>query len=182
MKKMLLTILCLGLMFNNLALCEEQNAIKISITNIALQSPIKNSYTAFRVTFINTTKNPIRIEDLKFFNKIDDAKFGDDALKLSKGETIGLVLSPLTLGVSAYPALLHSMNNSNKITTSINEMKRYHAYYTTNTDTPKSGTLIFPYQSMSFEFLTNINEQPYFEGLFHDIITNQFITINNGGI
>lgn len=182
MKKIFAAILCFSLLFVNSVCFAEQNSVKLLIDNVPLQSVLKDSYTAYRVTFTNTTKNPMRIEDLKFFNKINSAHFGNEYVKMSKGDKACLALAPLTLGITFLFVAPHLMNNSEQFTNSLNEAKRFDAAYGgTNIDKQANGKLIFPNQSISFEFLTNINEQPYIEGLFHDIVTNQFVTINNSG-
>lgn len=177
MKKLFAAILFMSLLFVNTACFAEQSQVKITTTNLPLQSGLKTNYKAYRVTFTNTGKTPVRIEDLNFFNKVSVAKF-DNGLNFTKGEIVGAVFSPLTLGISGCPAMMRLLKNKNNVTDSVDEMKRYHAYYDTQ-NTTMTGKLIYPYQSVSLEFLTNINEQPCYEGLFHDIVTNQFIAVKN---
>ena len=95
MKKSLSTLLCLGLLSSNLACFAGETAqVKMNCTNVPLQTTLSVNYSAYRIDYINEGQNPVRVNDVRCYNRIPMADYFTGGYKLTKKTKICLTLQP----------------------------------------------------------------------------------------
>lgn len=182
MKKILATSLCLGLLSINLAgFATETSQIKVNFTNVPLKSPLQNKYSAYRVNYINEGQNPVRVNDVKCYNRIATADAYSD-YKMTKKTKVCTLLAIPTLGLSNIVAMPDIMKQSGGLLEAQNEAKRFNAMDLTATDSTSiktSNEILGSGQSIQFNILVPLNETPEMAGNFEDTATHKYIRVES---
>lgn len=188
MKKILFAILFVGLLvFNYPSVATEANSVKLNLINVPLKSPLQNNYSAYRVEFVNNGQNPVRVNDVNFYNRVIMADvFG--SYKLKKSTVACTLLSLPTLGLSNLFAFPDVMKNNTDILSAQNEARRFNAYEimpynpmnpTTNTPLTAKNEILTQGQSVQYNILVPLNENPQVAGTFFDTVSNQYVRVQN---
>lgn len=183
MKKLFSTILCVSLMsINSMCLASDTAKVKLNLTNVPLQSALQNKYSAYRIEYFNEGQNPVRVNDVKCYNKIAIVDMSDATVKLKKHDIMMFALSPLTLGITGMVAGTKATKQSFQLCPAMDEAKRFNAMDYTNLGADGSrlqtqNEILSQGQSIQFNVLVPINDKPQVVGAFEDTVTHQYIRV-----
>lgn len=182
MRKIVLSLLCASILSTNLiTFASEQSPIRLSINNVPLKSPLQSKYSAYRIDYINESMNPVRVNDVRCYNRVAMADMSDASVKLNKHDVMMFALSPLTLGITGLIAGSKATKQSYQIYPAMNEAKQFNAMDYTGLDTGNalrtSNEILAQGQSLQFNILVPINETPNIIGNFEDTNTHKYIRI-----
>lgn len=183
MKKLFTTVLCLGLMSVNLAsFADEASAVKLNCTNVELKSSLKNKYAAYRIECFNTGKNPVRVSDVKCYNKVAMADYYSD-FRITKKTMVCSLLALPTLGLSNFIGAPDALRTSGNLMQAQNEAKRFNALDVTGTNSgnnlPTSNEVLVQGQSVEFNVLVPLNESPDVSANLEDTVSHQYIRVQS---
>lgn len=174
MKKLLSTMLCVGLLSINLAcLAETANQVKLTCTNIPLKSTLQNKYSAYRIEYFNEGQTPIMVNNVKCYNRVAIADAYGGSYGKSPFRT--LLLSFVTLGLSTIPTNMAVLDAQN-------EARRYNALDYTGASGSNVSTVneVLPQgQSVQFNLLVPLNETPEVVGTFEELVSHKYIRVQN---
>ena len=178
MKKLLSTILCASLMSINLACCaNEAPLVKVNMTNVPLKSPLQDKYSAYRIDYINEGQNPIRVNDVKCYNRIAVAD-AYSSYKISKKTIVCTILALPTLGISTLFAAPDILKQQGGVLTAQNEARRFNGMDYAGTEGLKtSNEILGQGQSLQFNILVPLSETPEMAGSFEDVTTHKYIRV-----
>lgn len=176
MKKLLSTILLASLMPINLASFAAETAqVKINCTNVPLKSALQSKYSAYRVDYINEGQNPVRVNDVKFYNNIT-AVSPYEGVQPPKHMALKALLFLPTLGVTGAMLTKDLYKRGDEATLNMNEAKRFNAFYTQD-GLQTHNEILGQGQSIQFNVLVPLNEKPELVGTFEDTATHKFIRV-----
>jgi hypothetical protein len=180
MKKILSAVLLTSLMSVNLAsFAANAEPIKVNVTNVALKSSLQDKYSAYRIDYINEGQNPVRVNDVKCYNRVSVADVSTN-YKLKKSTMAGILLAPLTLGVSALAVMPSVQKENSKSLSTINECKRFNGMDYAGTEGLKTNNEILGAgQSIQFNVLVPLNETPEAVATLEDITTHKYIRVES---
>lgn len=179
MKKQFTTILLAGLMSINLASFAAEQTVKMNITNVPLTTALNVKYSAYRIDYINEGQNPVRVNDVKCYNRVPIADYSA-GYTVTKKTKVCMLLALPTLGLSNLVAMPDMMKSSTGLLASQNEARRFNAFdmsATESTNLKTSNEILGQGQSMQFNVLVPLNEKPEAIGQFQDITTNKYIRV-----
>lgn len=182
MKKLISTILCVGLLSINLAgFAAETSPVKLNIVNTPLQSVLQNKYAAYRIDFINEGVNPLRVVSTACYNRVVKPDITGDTMKLTKNDKILLMLSPLTLGITGMVYGWKTLGKTNNYSSALLEAHTLDTYINIGTAAKDIGRyeIIGSGGITQLNVLVPVNEKPQVTGNFEDIITHQYIKVEN---
>ena len=187
MKKLLSTAICFSLLSINLAsfaaeskMQPQAQPVKLNLVSVPLQSTLQNKYAAYRIDYINEGQNPLRIVSTVCYNKITKPDTTGDALKYSKSDKKLLMLSPFTFGITGMMYSWKKLGNMSDMGPAMMEAQSFDAY-----GTPVATKDLGRYEIMGsggvtqLKVLVPINEQPQVTGTFEDIVTHQYVKVQN---
>lgn len=181
MKKTLSVVLCLGLLSINLAsYATEISPVKINCTNVPLKTTLNVKYSAYRIDYINEGQNPVRVNDVKCYNRVPIADYFSGEYKMTKKTKICYLLALPTLGLSSLVAMPDIMKNSTGALASQNEARRFNAFDLTaneSTNLKTSNEILGQGQSLQFNVLVPLNEKPEIVGTFEDTVAHKYIRV-----
>ena len=181
MKKPLSALLCLGLLSINLTgFASETAQVKMNCTNVPLQTTLNVKYSAYRIDYVNEGQNPVRVNDVKCYNRVPIAEYFSEGYKLTKKTKICMLLALPTLGISNFFAMPDIMKNNTGALASQNEARRFNAFDLTATDSTNlktSNEILGQGQSMQFNVLVPLDAKPEIVGTFQDVVNNKYIRV-----
>lgn len=182
MKKLFTTVLLTGLMSINLAsFATETSPVRQTFANVPLKSPLQNKYSAYRIDYINEGQNPIRVNDIKCYNRIAVAD-SYSSYTISKKTKVCAVLALPTLGLSNLVAMPDMMKQSGGLLEAQNEARRFNAMDLTTADSlnlKTSNEILGQGQSIQFNILVPLNEKPEMVGTFEDTVAHKYIRVES---
>jgi len=182
MKKLLSTMLCMGLLSINLTgLATETAQVKIDCTNVPLKSALQSKYSAYRVDYINEGQNPVRVNDVKCYNRVAVADVYS-SYKIKTPSVGEFFLGLVTLGLTTIPSNIASIKESGKILDAQNEARRFNAFDLTATESinlKTSNEILGQGQNAQFNILVPLNETPEVVGTFEELVSHKYIRVQS---
>jgi len=152
MKKIFPTMLCIGLISVNLAcFANEAAQIKMNAVKIPLKNSLASKYNSYKITYSNEGKNPVKINSVKYTN---NGKLTDITSATSRVKKATIIFYP------------NEAVNEKDLVKNISSVKI-------------DAEILAPSQSIDFEILVPLNEQPRFIGTFENTVTHKQINVSN---
>ena len=127
MKKMFTAIVCASLLSINLTCFAAEQPVRMNCTNVPLGTTLQSKYSAYRIDYINDGQNPVRINDVKCYNRIASADYFSGRPMMTKKTKVCMLLAIPTLGLSNLVAMPDVLNNNTGILAAQNEARRFKA-------------------------------------------------------
>lgn len=176
MKKLLSTMLCIGLLSINLTcLAETEKPVSVNTAPSPLESKLLNKqYSAYCVTYANNGKTPLLINNIRNENLIGDMNKINEACRYSKLYNTLAILGVFTFGLTmviATPVMYRDLSNMKKAS---NEAVKY----ANTTQIRAKNEVLMPQQEVKFFVLVPLNQTPIMTAVFEDTKTHDYITVD----
>lgn len=172
--KKIFCVLCL-LMFSSSTFAAE--VVGLTVNSLQLQTEMLNDkYSAYEITFKNNGKNPIRIENIRIDNIVNNTNqvLVSEGVQGIKKNNKYVYLSFLTLGIAGFVGQAKNSTVLNKQKAALAEAGTYSTNY--NLECMKSE-IIMTSRTKTIRIMTPIQEEPKIQALFKDVNSNKYFEV-----
>jgi hypothetical protein len=149
--------------------------VQYNAKQLQLKSQLQNQYSAYEISFTNISNDPIKADAIQCLNKINVPDISQ-SMKLKKGTKWAMALCPFTLGISCIGAMPEISERNKQTSYLLDEQKRYTSYY--GESLPVSKAEIQPGETIRYNLLVPLNEQPEITATFQNIKTNKYFNVS----
>lgn len=147
------------------------------MTSVPLKSALQGKYSAYRIDYINEGQNPVRVNDVKFYNNITSVNV-HEGVEMPKHILAKTLFFLPTMGATGVMLANDFKKGTDVANLNLNEAKKFNACYAQ--DGLQAHNEILPQgQSIQFNVLVPLNEKPETVGNFEDVTTHQYIRVQS---